>query len=279
MSRKAEDIIEEVESEKQSVYDHIREAAEWFHEREGEMFERQEAENKLSKYLDVSSDTASELITELVSDEVDPVVQINSEGNYVGIIEYKEFEDAYGYIGFDDVRGKNKKMVCARCVEKSDHSSDPAYIQSENTETEYKELNNKLENHKSKHEKTPQTVKTGATLAAGTTVGGNRVATRNWVDGAILNNGLKIGSGGIDFIDASDIGTEFPDGGVFWPDQGGGRKPVIYGNGKGEIDVIDDKGNRTNLTNVRGGTVVISGEDYEIQKNGSDTSGVINFKT
>lgn len=50
-------------------------------------------------------------------------------------------------------------------------------------------------------------------------------------------------------------------------------------NGGGELVADDPAGNSTTLTNSNGGTVVSSSSEYEIQKNGTDGAGIINFKT
>lgn len=236
MGEDAFEVMEDAEQESSEVYSKIRAAAEWFHEREGEMFEREEAEEKLQKKLDIEEDLASELVSELVSDAVDPVIQVNnSKGSFVGVAEYREFEGSYGFIDYDDVQGKRKKVVCAQCVKEAVKDTEVAHSTGD-IRTEYEELVEEVHDHYSvNHHKPPETVKTGATLAAGTTVGGNRVATRNWVNSS----------------HSSDSNAHHS----------------------------RDHDNADHLTKMIEDAIGNSYSPYEIQKNGSDGNGIINFKT
>ena len=201
MSIKAEKVINKSSEEREELYKQIRGAAKYFHQKEGKMFTQKEASKTLQKKLDIKPNQANQLITELVEDKVDPVIQIkNSKGTFVGVTEYREFEGAYGYLDYHDIKGKRKKVVCAQCVQKTEKHSKPFYTTAKKPETKYKQLVDKIKKHyKKQHTKQPKRVKTGATLAAGTTIAGNRVATQNYVDnnaGGVPSGTIVMWSGG-----------------------------------------------------------------------------------
>jgi hypothetical protein len=92
------------------------------------------------------------------------------------------------------------------------------------------------------------------------TISGNRVATRDWVQ----NGTTRVGGSGLffDFNNDADW-IELVDG-------GGTRSDLVLG------DVYLDKGNGW-LSDFNFDDMVTG--NYDIQKNGSDSNGVINFKT
>ncbi|QGA80329.1 hypothetical protein [Candidatus Nanohalobium constans] len=188
MGLNAAEVINQAEREEDQLYDDIRDVAEWFHEREGKMFERSEAEKKISSDLQFEPELVSEVLEELTSDIVDPVAQINnSQGNYIGIINYEEFDAGYVYLDYHDINGVQKKAVCATCVQNSEKDSQVKYTSSTKIQDEknpdYTKLKEEINQHHQKHHNTKiEKIKTGATLASGTTIGGNRAATRNWVN-------------------------------------------------------------------------------------------------
>jgi hypothetical protein len=181
MSKKAEQVFEKAENEIDDIENYIRDAADLFHEHEGEMFERNEARELLEDRLNIDSKTASKIIGELVGDCVDPIVQVkNSDGKFVGVVEFRELEGAYGYIDYDDLTGKKRKLVCAECVNTEERDSEVMQVSGQiGQKSENKSYNSLLdkihEHYREEHENKPEEVKTGATLASGTTVGGNKV--------------------------------------------------------------------------------------------------------
>lgn len=177
----AKDIVDEADEEIGKWQKYLRPAAEWFHQNEGELFEREEAIEELRLEFNTEKPVTKDILSALVSDTVDPVVQVPHNGKrYSGIIEFHEFDGAYGYIEFDDSLGKAKRVVCQQCVneEKVDvdvvHATagDPSGSFSENAD--WDELLNGIHQHyENAHEEVPENVETGASLASPTTIGGN----------------------------------------------------------------------------------------------------------
>lgn len=183
MSDTATQILEEATPRRELVGDNLRAGADWFHENEGELFERDEALTLLQQELDVDEETASAVLAELAGDTVDPIVHIPSNGSkHYGVVEYEEFQGAYGYVDYDDVFGKRKRVVCAKCVEESTVDSDVAHATAgdhsgqfaDQPEADYDELLDAVHSHYiESHGLLPEEVKTGASLVSGTTIGGN----------------------------------------------------------------------------------------------------------
>lgn len=179
--RKPEDVLEKAEAEREELEGHIRDAAEWFHDREGKVFERPEAQGFIADKLDIDHSVAGQLIGELVGDTVDPVIQIPVEnGRYVGIIDYVEFDVAYGYVDYHDRLGKRKRVVCAQCVHTSTYDTEVTHATggdpqgSFDRNADYDDLYAAVKEHfENAHDVPPSTVETGASLASGTTIGGN----------------------------------------------------------------------------------------------------------
>lgn len=180
-----DEVIKKAEQRKEKVYDHIRDAAEFFHEYEGELLERNEAKQSLVNELSVEPDIAGELITQLTGDLVDPVIQVNTPGkSHVGVIDYTEGEGWYGYVEYDDIKGESRTVVCAQCVHESDQDNEVTYAREgvgsfADGEYNYDELSSVVKDHYSEHDVTPGEVETGATLLSGTTIGGQTA----WHDG------------------------------------------------------------------------------------------------
>lgn len=180
MNTNTENIVEKADEQTDRWKDYARPVARWFHNHTGQLFGRNEAVGKLKEELEISESVAQEAVSNLASDIVDPVVQIPLNGSrYIGIVEFREFDGAYGYVNFDDNRGKEKRVVCAQCVHESNRdfevthatSGDPQGTFSENAS--YNELLDAVHKHYEYHDEIPENVETGATLASGTTIGGN----------------------------------------------------------------------------------------------------------
>ena len=186
-----ESLIQEKETEQDNISGLSVEALEWFLDDEnvGEMYPRDQLADKLKYYLKVDEATAQKVITSLVGDIVDPVQQINTElGKYVGAIEYKEYPEsgAYGYMDFDDTRGKRKRAVCSRCVEIFDHDNQITNAtEGDGTSPHgatWDQLIEKIEQHyENAHRQDPSDIEVGASLLSGTTISGQPA----WHDGNV----------------------------------------------------------------------------------------------
>jgi hypothetical protein len=195
-SKDPDGLIEEHKQNQELRGKLAKDALEWFLEDEnvGRLFPRRDAIQELSDHMGVSVEESSTAISDTVGDIVDPVQQIiGSENKYVGIIEYHLYEDegAYGYIDFDDRKGKRKRVVCARCVEKYDYDEKITHATqgegSANDNASWQQLLNKVTSHYSKdHTQSPSNVEPGASLVSGTTISGNET----WHAG---NDGLGSG--------------------------------------------------------------------------------------
>lgn len=178
----AYDVLEETETIHKQVEDHLRPAAEWFHERSGKLFNREEVIDDMKSELNSDRETTFRVITSLVSDTVDPVVQVPNNGEkYVGIIEFHEFEGAYGYVEYNDAIGECKRVVCQQCVNDSTTDTEVTHATagqpggSFDESADYDELLDGVHQHyKENHKKIPSNIETGAVLSTGTTIGGNK---------------------------------------------------------------------------------------------------------
>jgi hypothetical protein len=210
MPTNATDILENAESTHERVSGNRRDGADWFHDHEGELFEREEVIAELTDALDVEAGVASDILAELTGDTVDPVVQVQSEGvKYYGVIDYVTFEGAYGYVDYHDYLGARRRVVCAQCVQEATVDSavthatagDPSGSFSDQPDASYEELLEAIKQHyTSAHEGTPETVETGASLASPTTIGGNTA----WHAG---NDGSSstLDADSVDGLDKSDL--------------------------------------------------------------------------
>jgi len=178
---KAENILTDVETTHERVSPHIRECANVFHDNEGELFTRTEAVELLTEAVDIDATIAREVLAQLVGDTVDPIVQIVDQGQkYVGVIEFHEFDGAYGYINYDDQFGQGKRVVCQQCVNDATldsevtHATENDPMGSFGDGASWDELVAGIHQHyEQAHDSVPEDVETGATLASGTTIGGN----------------------------------------------------------------------------------------------------------
>ncbi|WP_158058269.1 LamG domain-containing protein [Halorussus halophilus] len=157
---------------------HLRSAAEFFHDREGTFFPRDDAIGRLTKHLDVDATTASALLAGLTGDRVDPVVALRAPRNtYVGVIDYVEGDDWYGYTDYHDLRGRHRVGVCAQCVHEA--TADGDVFRTTTNEDSWNSLRTDLQKHRQQAhpeiDPTAVAVETGAVLRSRTTVGGNRV--------------------------------------------------------------------------------------------------------
>jgi len=177
----AEDILTDVETTHERVSPHIRECANVFHDNEGELFTRTEAVELLTEAVDIDATIAREVLAQLVGDTVDPIVQIVHQGEkYIGVIEFHEFDGSYGYINYDDQFGQGKRVVCQQCVNGATidsevtHATENDPMGSFGDGASWDELVAGIHQHyEQAHDSVPEDVETGATLASGTTIGGN----------------------------------------------------------------------------------------------------------
>jgi len=160
-----------------------RDVANWFHEREGELFT-----------IDETPFSRDELVA-VVNDSVDPVQQVVAgEDRYYGVIGYQEMIGWYEYTRYDDAIGQVRIGVCAKCVQQARSADEVARTIGESTDTARK----KFEKHYSaEHNESPSEIQTGATLLSGTTINGNE-AIHVGMDGS--------GSG----VDADTISGDTP---------------------------------------------------------------------
>ena len=177
----ADELLQQTKTTYEEVQPHLRACADVFHDNEGELFTRTEAISLLEEEVDIDSTTAARTLGQLVGDTVDPIIQIEHEGEkYVGIIEFHEFAGAYGYINYDDLFGQGKRVVCQQCVNDATldaevtHATENDPVGSFSGGATWDELLAGIHEHyEQAHESVPEDVATGATLASGTTIGGN----------------------------------------------------------------------------------------------------------
>lgn len=177
----ADDILDEADEQTERWRTHARDAAALFHDDEGELRTREEAVEFVVDGLDVSSRVAQEVLANLVADTVDPVVQVPVDGErYIGVIEYEEFDGAYGYVDFNDQFGKRKRVVCGACVHAAELDSQVTHATagdpngSFDEDATYDDLLDAIHDHYDEaHDTKPEEVETGASLASPTTIGGN----------------------------------------------------------------------------------------------------------
>lgn len=210
----AKDIISEATAEQEELYRHVRDAADWFHEHEGELFQREEAVKYLEEKLDVDSRIAANLVAELVSDIVDPVVQVMvGVQRYVGVAEYVEGDGWYGYVDYDDAFGARNRVVCAQCVHESEtdltvtHATGGDGSFRDEPDATYDELAEAIEEHyEEAHDGiVPEDVETGASLISGTTIGGN-TAWHAGNDGG----GSGLDADTVDGVQGADLAVDPP---------------------------------------------------------------------
>lgn len=243
----ANKILEEVETTQEQVQPYIRESANFFHKHEGKLFERSEAVSRLADYLTVEGKIAGKIIEQLVTDTVDPIIQIERGSvKHIGVIEFKEFKGAYGYIEFDDLYGQAKRVVCQQCVNESTLDSEVTHATagdphgSYSESATYDELVDGIHQHyEDVHDVMPSSVETGASLASGTTIGGNTA----WHDGtsSISLQSVSAGSAIINgSIDASGPAPAEYDGRLLLPGDGEVGSSGTLTLGDDSVTLIED---------------------------------------
>lgn len=181
MSTPADDVLERAEAERTAWREYLRPAAELFHDREGDLLDKPTALELLADEFDLGERASNRLLAGLVGDLVDPVVQVGAgDARYVGVIEYCELDGAYGYVDYDDVHGKRRRVVCAQCVRDATYDSDVTHATagdpsgSFDADADYETLLAGIHEHyEDAHDSIPTQVQTGASLTTGTTIGGN----------------------------------------------------------------------------------------------------------
>jgi len=206
MSENAKEILEQSESERKLTYQNVRDAANAFHENEGELFTQQESVELIKETCSLNEWEAQSVLREVSGDLVDPVVSIKTkDGLYIGVVEYGEYDGCYGYVEYNKINGKQKTVVCAQCVHEKNEDSNVVYAREDEgsftgESPNYEELVQAVHEHyKSSHDVAPESVDvvTGASLNSGTTAGGSPILTQN-----------DEGSGGgidADSVDGSNI--------------------------------------------------------------------------
>lgn len=152
---------------------------EYFLSRVGEMFEKEKVLTDISDEFGFERSYTNTIITSLVSDLVDPVQQICTNEQYVGIIDYIEFEGAmYGYEDYNDKFGKRKRLVCSNCVRESNYDENiVCATEGEGTipsNSSWELMKEKMSSHiENEHSETNDEIVVGASLISGTTIAGN----------------------------------------------------------------------------------------------------------
>jgi len=237
-SKDPDELITEVQEEQQTRGELATEALQWFLDGNvGKLFPRGEVVEELSEELDINPARANVSISDTVGDIVDPVQQIaKSNEKYVGVIEYKVFNDegAYGYVDFDDRKGKRKRVVCARCVEKHKYDENITHATqgegSSKSDATWQQLLNKVTGHYADvHTHGPETVRPGASLLSGTTISGN-VTFHQGNDG--IGSGLDADT--VDGKNATDLGVGVEESGSVVVSASTGI------NAKGHLNVTND---------------------------------------
>jgi len=179
-----EQLISKHQEQQQNRGELAEQALEWFLQEEnvGQLYPRGDVVEELSQHLSVSTDRANMSISDTVGDIVDPVQQVSTlDGKYVGVIKYSPFtqEGAYGYVDFDDQKGRRKRVVCAKCVEDNEYDENISHAtQGEGTSSvgaTWDQLLNKITSHYvDSHDEGPSSIQPGASLVSGTTIDGNK---------------------------------------------------------------------------------------------------------
>lgn len=197
-SHPADDLVSTADYEQKAVTQFQRQAAQWFHDREEELFPRHEATRMLADDLAISENLANRIITDLVSDIVDPVVLVDDgETVWVGVIRYDEHDVCYEYDEYNPTFGRVPKAVCAQCVQEAEFDADVAYAMAGHgtlsSTSRVEEVRETVQEHfEEAHGDVDVEIKTGATLTSSpvTTIGGNEVIHKgnmsSEADGATL---------------------------------------------------------------------------------------------
>lgn len=150
--KKADDVVRRARENQRATQAHLREIADWFHQQEGRLIPREAALAGIEADLGLNAEIARRCISNLVSDIVDPVVQVPlEEGNHVGVIDFWPHDWWYRYVHYDDGAGQLMRGVCAVCVDEKEHDKDVVHA-TEGTGTiplgaDYSEIRTVLERH------------------------------------------------------------------------------------------------------------------------------------
>lgn len=204
----AEQALEQAEAHRTEWKEHVRDAAELFHEQEGELFSRSEAIQIVQDECEISEQVAAQTLSALVGDLVDPVIQLPVKGDrYVGVVEYNEYSGAYGYVHYDDVNGRARRVVCAQCVTEADTDREVTHATagtgSFDPDASFNDLCGAIHEHyEDEHDVMPDDVETGASLLSGTTISGN-TAWHAGNDGS----GSNLAADTVDGLDGGELPT------------------------------------------------------------------------
>lgn len=297
----ATDAIAKAREHRSRPREPIRRAADWFHNCEGELVAREDILEVLATYLrlgtgfhpaetdgegadpDLDLGLANRVVTELVEDLVDPVVQVRADdGRYVGVVEYVEGDFWYGYERYDDVRDQHKRAVCAQCVAEKDVDreivrADEGFGSIPDGAT-WSDLEDALREHFDENhpDVDPSTVETGASLLSGTTIAGNTSwHAGNDGSGSGLNADVWQGAAYDDKLDRRDVrtfdgGNDILEVAILDGTYGGGiRVNVLGGFDRGEsllyeIDFMAGAGNTTDVWHQKTGTESSGSETAEL---------------
>lgn len=172
----AEKILSKAEEKRTATDDYVRDVANYFHQNEGKLFREGNALATIMDEFNLSVSESKDVLAAVIGDLVDPVVQLQTNNDrYVGVIEYNEYDGAYGYITYNDVLGKVRRVVCAQCVAESERDSEVAHATegkgSFEMGTSFDELLSAVHEHyEQSHDTVPKDVTTGADLRQGTTI-------------------------------------------------------------------------------------------------------------
>lgn len=205
--KSAEDSYELVDS-------HLRPVADWFHEREGELFDRRKVLADLSDDFGISEDDANRVISNLVGDRVDPVVQVDDGDTlWVGVIRYEEHDFYYEYDDYHPAYKKRPKLVCAQCVHEAEFDHEVAFAApgegslSPDATVEMAEERMRSHFNESHPAVSVDEVNTGASLVSPTTIGGNEAIHKG-------NMSTEADADTVDALHAADLAPSHNDGSV-----------------------------------------------------------------
>jgi hypothetical protein len=125
----AEQVLSDTEKREMDIRHLLRPVAEWFHDHEGELYERGAVVARIADDLSTDeSHTTAEVnlaIGDIVGDGVDPIIQVETgDGKYVGVADYSQGPFWYGYTAYHTGVGRLHKVVCAECVTESKEEKD-----------------------------------------------------------------------------------------------------------------------------------------------------------
>lgn len=197
-----------------SIADSARPVADWFHEHEGELFDRLTVASEIADDFARDETEIDQTISKLIGDVVDPVVQVDDgDTRWVGVIDYQKHDFWYEYIEYHPLHGQQRKGVCAQCVKEATYDTEVAYampgLGTLTADATIDDVEQLLNDHFAKAHPDVSVaeteIETGASLVAPTSIGGNEAihkgnmtteADAEWVDG----------------LHASDIAPTYNDG-------------------------------------------------------------------